>query len=79
VADVGVFAGYAAAFGYRPGASGLYGAFVLVVGPVRYGWRGLLATTLPVALVEPSAFLAVTVTRTVPPTSAAWRSPVEGG
>ncbi len=48
--DVLLFAGYAAAFASRPGASGLYGAFVLVIGPVRYGWRGLLATTLPVGV-----------------------------
>ena len=50
VADVLLYAAYAAAFAYLPAAGGLYGAFVLVVGPIRYGRRGLLTTTLPVAL-----------------------------
>jgi diguanylate cyclase (GGDEF)-like protein/PAS domain S-box-containing protein len=50
-ADVALYAGYSAAFAGRPGASGLYGAFVLLMGPVRYGWRGLLWTGVPVALI----------------------------
>ncbi|MGZ6826888.1 MAG: diguanylate cyclase domain-containing protein, partial [Mycobacteriales bacterium] len=51
VADVALFAAYSAAFGSRLGAGGLYGPYVLVVGPLRYGLRGTLATALPVGLV----------------------------
>jgi diguanylate cyclase (GGDEF)-like protein/PAS domain S-box-containing protein len=49
--DLALFAGYSAAFSGRPGASGFYGVFVLVMGPVRYGWRGLLWTAMPVAVI----------------------------
>ena len=51
VADVAVFASYSAAFANRPGAGATYGIFVLLMGPVRYGWRGALATGVPVALI----------------------------
>ncbi len=49
--DVALFAAYSVAFASRPGAGALYGAFVLVIGPVRYGLRGIPATAVPVALV----------------------------
>ncbi|MCU1594436.1 MAG: hypothetical protein JWO12_1828 [Frankiales bacterium] len=49
--DVAAFAGLSAAFMDRPGAGGLYGVFVLIIGPVRYGSRGLLATAVPVAAI----------------------------
>jgi diguanylate cyclase (GGDEF)-like protein/PAS domain S-box-containing protein len=50
-ADVGLYAAYSAAFAHHPGVGGFYGVFVLVIGPVRYGWRGLFVTTLPVAVI----------------------------
>jgi diguanylate cyclase (GGDEF)-like protein/PAS domain S-box-containing protein len=52
VADVALFAAYSAAFSDRPGAGSLLGAYVLVVGPIRYGWRGVLATALPVGVIS---------------------------
>ena len=50
-ADVLVYLGYCLAFASTPGAGGLYGVFVLIIGPVRYGLRGLLATVVPVGLI----------------------------
>ena len=50
-ADVVFFLAFATAFSDRPGAGGLYGVFVLLIGPVRYGRRGLFATSVPVAVV----------------------------
>ena len=49
-ADVVAYAVYSMAFGHRPGAGTLYGAFVLVVGPLRYGPAGILATVVPVGV-----------------------------
>ncbi|MGB8651974.1 MAG: EAL domain-containing protein [Mycobacteriales bacterium] len=49
LADVVVFAAYSAAFHSRPGAGAFYGVLVLLMGPVRYGFRGILLTGLPVA------------------------------
>ena len=49
--DVGLYAAYTAAFATRPGAGTTYGVFVLLIGPVRWGWRGALATGLPIGLV----------------------------
>ena len=51
LADVLLFAGYSVAFGDRPGAGGLYGVFVLLVGPLRYGALGVLATVVPVGAI----------------------------
>lgn len=51
VADVLLYAAYSAAFSGRPGAGGFYGLLVLIIGPVRYGLRGLLATVAPVAVI----------------------------
>ena len=50
-ADVAIYASYTAAFHDRPGAASLYGVFVLLMGPMRYGLRGLPVTVLPVCLV----------------------------
>ena len=50
VVDVVLFAAYAAAFASRPGAGTTYGVFVLLLGPVRWGWPGVLATGVPVGL-----------------------------
>lgn len=50
-ADVAFFLAYAATFSGRPGAGGLYGVFVLLIGPIRYGHRGLLVTSVPVAVI----------------------------
>jgi diguanylate cyclase (GGDEF)-like protein/PAS domain S-box-containing protein len=49
--DVLVYAAYSAAFHDRLGAGAFYGVFVLLVGPIRYGLRGIPATVVPVALV----------------------------
>ena len=49
--DVLVYASYTAAFASHPGAGTTYGIFVLLIGPVRWGWRGALITGVPVALV----------------------------
>jgi diguanylate cyclase (GGDEF)-like protein/PAS domain S-box-containing protein len=50
VADVLVYASYSAAFGDRPGAGSVYGVFVLLAGPIRYGGWGVLATVVPVGI-----------------------------
>jgi PAS domain-containing protein len=49
--DLLVYAGYTIAFASHPGAGTTYGIFVLLIGPVRWGWRGALVTGLPVGLV----------------------------
>ena len=49
--DLLLYAGYAAAFTDRPGTGTTYALFALLVGPVRWGWRGALATGLPVGLI----------------------------
>jgi diguanylate cyclase (GGDEF)-like protein/PAS domain S-box-containing protein len=49
--DVAVYAGYSVAFASHPGAGTTYGIFVLLIGPVRWGWRGALWTAVPVGLV----------------------------
>lgn len=51
VVDVAVFAGYSAAFHERPGAGGTYGVYVLIIGLVRYGSAGTLATVVPVGVI----------------------------
>lgn len=51
VADVVVFGLYSLAFSGIPGAGSIYPVFVLVVGPLRYGLPGLLATVVPVAAI----------------------------
>src|SRR5260221_9803752 len=51
IADVGIYAGYSIAFHNVPGAGSLYGVFVLLMGPVRYGLRGVPATVVPVGLI----------------------------
>jgi diguanylate cyclase (GGDEF)-like protein/PAS domain S-box-containing protein len=48
--DVLVYASYLLAFSSRPGAGSVYGVFVLLAGPIRYGLRGVPATVVPVAL-----------------------------
>jgi diguanylate cyclase (GGDEF)-like protein/PAS domain S-box-containing protein len=49
--DLLVYAGYTIAFAGHPGAGTTYGVFVLLIGPVRWGWRGALVTGLPVGIV----------------------------
>jgi diguanylate cyclase (GGDEF)-like protein/PAS domain S-box-containing protein len=49
--DVAVYAAYTAVFASHPGAGTTYGIFVLLIGPVRWGWRGALVTGLPVGVV----------------------------
>lgn len=51
LADVAVYAVYTAAFADVAGAGSLLGVFLLVEGPLRWGWRGGVASGLPVALV----------------------------
>ncbi len=50
-ADVLAYAAYTIAFSGQPGAGSLFGIWVLVAGPVRYGMAGVPATVLPVAVV----------------------------
>jgi diguanylate cyclase (GGDEF)-like protein/PAS domain S-box-containing protein len=49
--DVSLWAAYTIAFHAHPGAGTTYGIFVLLIGPVRWGWRGALVTGVPVAVV----------------------------
>jgi diguanylate cyclase (GGDEF)-like protein/PAS domain S-box-containing protein len=49
--DVTIYAAYTIAFASHPGAGTTYGIFVLLIGPVRWGWRGALVTGVPVGLV----------------------------
>ena len=49
--DVASYWVYCLAFADRPGAGPLLGVWVLLVGPIRYGRKGLLATVLPVGLI----------------------------
>ncbi len=49
--DVALYSAYTIAFASHPGAGTTYGIFVLLIGPVRWGWRGALVTGLPVGLV----------------------------
>jgi diguanylate cyclase (GGDEF)-like protein/PAS domain S-box-containing protein len=51
LADVLVYGAYSVAFSNRPGAGSVFGVFVLLAGPIRYGLRGLPVTVLPVALI----------------------------
>ncbi|MCU1592097.1 MAG: two-component system response regulator [Frankiales bacterium] len=51
VLDVLLYTAYTIGFAAHPGAGTTYGVFVLLIGPVRWGWRGALVTGLPVALV----------------------------
>jgi diguanylate cyclase (GGDEF)-like protein/PAS domain S-box-containing protein len=51
VVDVLLYAGYSMAFHNLAGAGGLYGVYVLLMGPVRYGSWGVAATVVPVGLV----------------------------
>ena len=48
--DVAAYAGYSALVSDRPGAGSLFGVFVLLEGPIRYGVWGLLATVAPVGV-----------------------------
>jgi diguanylate cyclase (GGDEF)-like protein/PAS domain S-box-containing protein len=50
LADVLAYAGYSVAFHDRPGAGSVYGVFVLLIGPIRYGGKGVLATVVPVGI-----------------------------
>ena len=50
--DVAVIAGYAVAVDGRPGLGSLYVLFVVVLGPLRWGLPGVLATGAPVGLVS---------------------------
>jgi diguanylate cyclase (GGDEF)-like protein len=52
VVDVVVFAACAAAFHRTEGAGGVYGVYVLLVGPLRYGLRGVPATVIPVGVIS---------------------------
>lgn len=49
--DLLAVAAYAAYFSDRPGAGSAYPAFVLIAGPVRWGWWGVVATAVPVGVV----------------------------
>jgi len=49
--DIAVYAAYSAVFQDHPGAGSLLGVFVLLEGPIRYGWRGVPATAVPVAAI----------------------------
>jgi diguanylate cyclase (GGDEF)-like protein/PAS domain S-box-containing protein len=49
--DVALYTAYTIVFATHPGAGTTYGIFVLLIGPVRWGWRGALVTGLPVGLV----------------------------
>jgi diguanylate cyclase (GGDEF)-like protein/PAS domain S-box-containing protein len=51
VADVVAYAAYTAVFHSTPGASSFAAFWVLLAGPIRYGFRGLAYTTLPVAAI----------------------------
>ncbi|MDP9102124.1 MAG: EAL domain-containing protein [Actinomycetota bacterium] len=51
VADVAIYAAYQLSFHTNPAAGTFYGIFVLLVGPSRWGWRGALATAVPVGLI----------------------------
>ena len=42
---------YSAYFAERPGAGSAYPAFVLILGPVRWGWRGVPITGIPIGLI----------------------------
>ncbi|MBK5305726.1 MAG: EAL domain-containing protein [Frankiaceae bacterium] len=49
--DVLIYSAYSIGFASYPGAGTTYGIFVLLIGPVRWGWRGALVTGVPVGLV----------------------------
>jgi len=49
-ADLVILTAYYLAFHENPDAGGMYAVFVLLIGPLRYGLRGLPVTVLPVAL-----------------------------
>jgi diguanylate cyclase (GGDEF)-like protein/PAS domain S-box-containing protein len=49
--DVTIYAAYTIAFASHPGTGTTYGVFVLLIGPVRWGWRGALVTGVPVGIV----------------------------
>ena len=49
--DVLLYAAYSIAFAAHPGIGTTYGIFVLLIGPVRWAWRGALVTGVPVGLV----------------------------
>lgn len=49
--DLLLYAAYTIAFASHPGAGTTYGVFVLLMGPVRWGWRGALVTGIPVGAV----------------------------
>ena len=52
VVDVLLFVGYALVFHDHVGAGSIYPVYVLLVGPLRYGMWGLLATAVPVGVVS---------------------------
>jgi diguanylate cyclase (GGDEF)-like protein/PAS domain S-box-containing protein len=49
--DVALYAAYTIGFHGHPGVGTTYGIFVLLIGPVRWDWRGALVTGVPVAVV----------------------------
>jgi diguanylate cyclase (GGDEF)-like protein/PAS domain S-box-containing protein len=49
--DLVIYTAYTIAFHDHPGAGTTYGVFVLLIGAVRWGWRGALVTGLPVGVV----------------------------
>ncbi|GAC1441013.1 MAG: hypothetical protein NVSMB55_07720 [Mycobacteriales bacterium] len=49
--DLAIYGGYTIAFASHPGAGTTYGVFVLLIGPVRWGWRGAVVTGIPVGLI----------------------------
>ena len=51
VVDLIAVLGYSAYFAHRPGAGSAYPAFVLILGPLRWGWRGVPVTAIPIGLI----------------------------
>ncbi len=49
--DVLVCAGYSWQYADHPGAGSAYPAFVLIMGPVRWGWRGIPITGVPIGII----------------------------
>jgi len=65
--DLVVYAGYSAAYGDQAGAGSALGLWVLLSGPIRWGWRGIFATVIPIGVIA-SVFPQVDTTgATTPP------------
>ncbi len=51
VVDLVVVLAYSVSFAHDPGAGSAYPAFVLILAPLRWGWRGIPITALPIGLI----------------------------